>query len=298
MLDNEVRMVNIKGIDHWVKISGAENKTVPIMVIHGGPGGHNYVFEHTVGARLELDFTVIYYEQRGSGRSASPKDDNDFHFETLLSDLEDLCNILKIDKIIPLGYSFGGEFALRFASKYPHLVDRVIAEAPSNISDIDYTAKIQLQGFIEVANKEEVIKLKSVDTRIINGKELMSYIWDNTSLETQSRFLFHNEENARRMYKFWEEAWNVLKLTNTGKMADVIFKEQNLENTLVVSKNIKCNTLIIIGKNDRNCGVELARAYKDLIPKAKLVIVPNAAHFVDFEQEEIFLKEVKNFLNS
>ncbi len=61
---------------------------------------------------------------------------------------------------------------------------------------------------------------------------------------------------------------------------------------------MKCNTLIIIGKHDRNCGVELAKTYKDLIPKAKLVIVPNAAHFVDFEQEEIFLKEVKNFLHS
>lgn len=298
MLSNQEYKLNLNGINHWVKIGGAENNTVPLVIIHGGPGGHNYVFEHTIGKRLEEHYTVIYYEQRGCGRSDSPSDDLDYRMDTLLSDLYELCISLKLQKIIPLGYSFGGEIALRFASKYPHLIDKIIVQSPSMISDADFTAKTQLKGFISVGTDSEIKRFESIDTEKIHGAELMNYIWDNSSPTTQSKFMFHDLGNAQKMYDLWTEAWDKHRLMNTGKMADVVMNEDNQVDGLILCKNINSETLIIIGEHDRNCGIELAESYHQSIPSSILVIVPKAAHFADFEQEDIFFETVCDFLNT
>lgn len=296
MINQEIK-VNINGINHWVKITGIENKRTPIVIIHGGPGGHHYAFEHTIGKRLENKYTVIYYEQRGSGRSDAPIDEKDYQFHTILSDLEELCIYLNLNKVILLGYSFGAEIALYYASKYPNRVEKVIAEAPSLITNIDYNAHIQFKGFKEVATKEEIEKLDKSQESNIHGADLMHFIWDVTSFDTHSKFLFHNQEKAQKMYDLWSKAWNEKKLSNTGKMADVIFHEHFEVDTLGVSKDIKCKTLIIIGKEDKNCGLKLAKSYEKAIPNSKLVVVPHAAHFVDFEQEDIFYQAVTEFID-
>jgi proline iminopeptidase len=298
MLKNGEMYLNVNGIKHWVKITQIEKNTTPLVIIHGGPGGHNYAFEHTAGKKLEEMYTVIYYEQRGSGRSSAPMDDTDYKFETLLDDLKEICSQLNLEKIIPLGYSFGGEIAIRFAIKYPNLVSKIIVEAPSIISNINKNALIQYKGFLEVANDEEKRMFMSIDTGELYGVDLMKYLWDNTSSTTQSKFMFYNQDNAKKMYKLWGKAWDELKLSNTGKMAEVIFNEIDCFDILESSKSIKCETLILIGDNDRNCGVDLAEEYHNNIFNSKLVIVKEAAHFVDFEQEETFIKEINNFLNS
>ena len=75
---NGERFYTVNGIRHWVKVKGSEHKTTPIVVVHGGPGGNNYNFEQSPGPKLEKFATVIYYEQRGSGRSDAPADPKDY----------------------------------------------------------------------------------------------------------------------------------------------------------------------------------------------------------------------------
>jgi proline iminopeptidase len=41
--------LKVNGIYHWVKVDGAEKKTTPLIIIHGGPGGNHYNFERTAG---------------------------------------------------------------------------------------------------------------------------------------------------------------------------------------------------------------------------------------------------------
>src|SRR5690606_19068394 len=86
----------INGIKHWVKIKGSANETIPIIIVHGGPGGNNYSFERTIGPKLEEFATIVYYEQRGCGRSDAPKDPNDYSIPTLINDLNVLRDSLGI----------------------------------------------------------------------------------------------------------------------------------------------------------------------------------------------------------
>lgn len=292
MLKDGIFYIVANGIKHWVKIAGSKHQTTPLVMVHGGPGGHHYVFENTIGKRFETDTTVIYYEQRGSGRSDAPIDPSDYRLETLLLDLKCLLDVLELSKVDLLGYSFGGELIIRFAYKYPSYVHRLIAESPSVMMDMHRNACIQYHGFLSVANEEEKVALKSFDCKIMSGADLMNELWNVTGHETHQKFLFHDATKAPRMYELWGEA----KLMNTGLMMDVISHETGYIPIEEFCPKIMQPTLIVIGDHDRNCGVPLAMTYHDLIQNSTLKIIQNAAHFSDFEQEDTFYEVVHQFL--
>ncbi|MEU4184034.1 hypothetical protein AB0E57_13025, partial [Micrococcus luteus] len=64
--------VVINGVRHWVRTVGDPRVGVPLVVVHGGPGGFVYDFERLTGPALERLGSVVYYEQRGCGRSDRP----------------------------------------------------------------------------------------------------------------------------------------------------------------------------------------------------------------------------------
>ena len=53
LIGNGEYNIEINGINHWIKVEGKENNTIPLLIIHGGPGGNLYTFERTVGPQLE-----------------------------------------------------------------------------------------------------------------------------------------------------------------------------------------------------------------------------------------------------
>lgn len=289
---NGEHMIEVNRIKHWVKVAMKNEDDIPVIIIHGGPGGNNYVFENTIGKELEKNYSIIYYEQRGCGRSMHPLDSNDYLESTLLFDLALLIVKLGIKKIIPWGYSYGGELALKFAIKYPHLVDKVIAQAPSHFSDLNRMGEIQYNGFLEVATEGEKNSLMLMKKNMTSFAEVFDQVWNLTSSETQDKFLFHDSLNAARMHELWNEAG----LANTGLMFDALKKDYNQIDLLQKVHTIPCPVLIIVGQYDRNCGYELCREITDEIPSATLSILKDAAHFPDFEQQDKCLDIVQSFL--
>ena len=64
----ESMFVKIGGIDQWVQIRG-ENRDNPVLVIlHGGPGSSYVPFTQTIRS-WERYFTVVQWDQRGSGKT-------------------------------------------------------------------------------------------------------------------------------------------------------------------------------------------------------------------------------------
>jgi len=108
-----------------------------VIILHGGPD-----FDHTY-LLPELDqladhYRLIYYDQRGRGRSAVHVQPEDV---TLASDLDDLDNIRQyfhIDKVVLLGHSWGTVLALEYALRYPQHVSRLILMNPAPASADDY----------------------------------------------------------------------------------------------------------------------------------------------------------------
>jgi proline iminopeptidase len=283
----------LQGIEHWCKIAGSKHNTIPLIVVHGGPGGNHYVFERTIGVKLEEFSTVIYYEQRGSGRSRTPKDDNDYSMGTLVEDLEELRKVLNIPKIYLLGYSFGGQLCLEYVLKYPRFVEKLILQAPST-GDYENMYNIQLNGFTEVAQGEIKQRIDALNTSGIPLEEKYKQVWQLINTDTVDRLLFVNQKFAKSNRSLWEES----KLINTGKMAKILFQNQPLIPLIERVGNIKAHTLIIVGKYDRNTGVEMSKNIANSIKNSHHVIFEHSAHFPDIEETDKVTETIVKFLIS
>jgi proline iminopeptidase len=103
----------------------------PLLFLHGGPGQGCYDFMALQGDRLAASFLVIGLDQRGVDRSAQLPAGASPTVADVVDDCEELRTALGIDHWAVLGHSFGGLFALRYATTYPAAVSAVVFENPA-----------------------------------------------------------------------------------------------------------------------------------------------------------------------
>ena len=118
--------VNVGDTRLWFDVSGpsvipsgdhvVERPTV--VTVHGGPGLDHVALKDSLRA-LADDFQLVYYYQRGHGRS-DYSDAEHWDLVTWATDLRDLCDALGLEHPIVLGASFGGFVALAYAELFPH----------------------------------------------------------------------------------------------------------------------------------------------------------------------------------
>lgn len=101
-------------------------KGSPVIVIHGGPGmDHGSLAADLVP--LEKHHRVIYYDQRGGGRSTLAPD---LSIEDHVRDLDALRRHLGFEKVTLLAHSFGPAIAALYAIRYPQHVERMVFLGP------------------------------------------------------------------------------------------------------------------------------------------------------------------------
>jgi proline iminopeptidase len=89
-----------------------------VVVVHGGPGlDHAYL-------RPGLDIlanslSLVYYDQRGTGRSEGPLGPDAINLDAFVGDIDRLREALGLDEVTVLGHSFGGLIAMAYALEHP-----------------------------------------------------------------------------------------------------------------------------------------------------------------------------------
>jgi proline iminopeptidase len=101
----------------------------PVVVLHGGPGAHHDYLLPGFDA-LATGRELIYYDQRGGGRSPVPRE-TPVGWKEQVADLEELRRQWGLDRLIIAGYSWGGLLALLYAVSFPENVSRLALVAPA-----------------------------------------------------------------------------------------------------------------------------------------------------------------------
>jgi pimeloyl-ACP methyl ester carboxylesterase len=121
--------VQIGGVTQWIRIRGTSASRPVLLLMQQGPGlpiiNEARGFSRRMG--LEKDFTVVYWDQRGTGLSArSP----DISAARMVDDTVSLLEVL-LDrfgqKAIVAGFSFGATFAAYAAARRPDLMAALVA---------------------------------------------------------------------------------------------------------------------------------------------------------------------------
>jgi proline iminopeptidase len=83
--DSTYHFVTSDGVSLYLRTAGTG---YPCLFIHGGPGNTSHYFEPLPAAKmLEQQMRMIYYDQRGGGRSSSAKDSN-YSIKRMEQDIE------------------------------------------------------------------------------------------------------------------------------------------------------------------------------------------------------------------
>ena len=125
----------------FYKIEGRGSET--LVAVHGGPGNSlesiRADFEPLAKGRQ-----VIYYDQRGQGRSELLSDGTKLGYEQHVADLEALRVHFKLDRMTLIGNSWGGLLISLYAVAHPDRVERMVLDSPAS----------PLKGFIDDMDDE------------------------------------------------------------------------------------------------------------------------------------------------
>jgi pimeloyl-ACP methyl ester carboxylesterase len=137
--------IQLGGITQWIRVRGADVSNPVLLLMQQGPGlpmiNEARRLERLLG--LEEAFTVVYWDQRGTGLSSPSVRKNanrfDISVERMIDDTVTLLELLRDrfgGKTFVTGFSFGATFAAYAAARRPELVAALVAAA----MDIDMPA--------------------------------------------------------------------------------------------------------------------------------------------------------------
>ena len=128
--------VQLGGITQWIRVRGADASNPVLLLMQQGPGlpiiNEAPRLEHLLS--LENAFTVVYWDQRGTGLSSRPLGSNPDRFEISVTRMvDDTVRLLELlrdrfgGKTLVTGFSFGATFAAYAAVRRPELVAALVA---------------------------------------------------------------------------------------------------------------------------------------------------------------------------
>jgi len=155
---------NVTPHEGHIPVGGAElyfreiGKGTPVIVLHGGPDFDTSYLLPDMDSFSD-SFRLIYYDQRGRGRSAAGVKPEDVSIESEMADLDQVREHFHLDKTVLLGHSWGTVLALEYAIRHPERVSRLVImnPAPASADDLKQFQKERLEKWPELMEKRKAI---------------------------------------------------------------------------------------------------------------------------------------------
>ncbi len=128
--------VSIGGIRQWVTVDGEDCANPVVLIVHGGPGNPNTPFAHELFGAWAKQFTVVQWDQRGSGKTyaeSKPAEDEVLTMQRLAQDGVEMARYalqrLGKRKVILMGGSWGSALSVNMAMAAPELFHAYVGTA-------------------------------------------------------------------------------------------------------------------------------------------------------------------------
>ncbi len=133
---HESGLVQIGGIRQWITIEGQDCANPIVLIVHGGPGNPNTPFAHNLFGSWTRNFTVVQWDQRGSGKTyaaSTPAESDTLTMGQLTQDGIEVARYaaqrLGKRKVILMGGSWGSALAVNMALAAPELFHAYVGTA-------------------------------------------------------------------------------------------------------------------------------------------------------------------------
>lgn len=279
------RVLSVSG-GHQIYMEQCGNpKGIPVVVLHGGPGGGC-----SPAMRRFFDpdvYRVVLFDQRGCGRSKPTASVEANTTWDLVADIEQIRDLLSIDKWIVFGGSWGATLSLIYAQAHPMRVSNLI------LRGVFLMTKAELDWFYGGGASqfwpEEWARFIDLIPKAEQGDLIAAY----------HKRLFSDDIEVQtthaRAWAGWESALAVLEPSDNrgASPADYARAFARLENHYFINNGFLTEAqailnnvdkiahipgVIVQGRYDMICPPARAHALAAKWPAGELVMVPTAGH--------------------
>ncbi len=272
-LEKDVKVGDLKlHYQEW----GSESAPV-IVALHGfGLSGHMF---DEFAERVQDRYRIIALDQRGHGDSDWAPD-GDYTREAFVRDLEGFCEALGLERFVLMGHSMGGLNAVAFTVKHPERVRALVLidvgpeaakEGVDNIRRfVQGPDELEFEEFVQLAHR-------------FNPRRSLENIRD------RMRHRLRQTESGKWTWKFDKRFRQP-----DGQLR--IGSDMNNDEMWALFRSVQVPTLLVRGAESDVLTQEVAERTVREMPRARLVVVPNAGHSVPGDNPDAFTSAVLEFL--
>jgi len=292
--------VSIGGIPQSIWFRGVDTQKPTIILLHGGPGiSESALFRHYDEA-LEKHFLMVYWEQRGAGRSYHSGISRDsMSIDQFESDLDQVVDLVKYrfgkNKVILLAHSWGTVLGTIYAYQHPEKVAAYIGVAQiANFSEGERRSYAwALTQAIKRDNGDAMADLqamspqpRSVDDELTKGKWVEKF-----------GGVFHHGLSTWKLIQaaLSTDETNLVDLMKFGqgnRFSLESLRPEYAKVDLTRYRSFKIPIVFFLGRHDWHIPSVLAERYFNIIdaPGKRLVWFEESAHNPPFEEPEKFIQ--------
>lgn len=295
--------ISLGGLDQWIRIRSRDATRPVLLILYGGPGLPLFprIDELGVRAGLEEWFTVVYWEQRGTGKSYSPSiPPESMTIDRFVDDALELTEALRdrFDKeaIALLGESWGTAIGLLAATRAPERFWAYVGTG--QIVDVMEGDRRSYEFTLEEARRRE--NEKAIQSLTALGPPPYAPREAMTQRQWLAQFggIRHDQAPQGPAHLLldivttseysWKDVWQIA--TNPFFSLEHLIDELYTLDLAKQVPRVDCPVYMLHGRHDALTPGSLARSYYEQLeaPKKEWIWFNQSAHFPAFEEPEKF----------
>jgi proline iminopeptidase len=255
----------------------------PLFMVNGGPGfDHNYVHCSQAWDELAKRRRVVFYDQRGTGRSGALKAGASCTLADQIADLDAVRASLGVDRMDLLGHSWGGYLVMAYAARHPehirHLM--IVDSAAPKWSETEFLFK---NIFPEGIDRQSALQFaEALGDSAAAKQDLREYL----------AMLFYDPDHRDA---FMAHSGDYHYAPDVNRTLNGDLEKYDLGPELA---KFHFPTLVITGRFDINVAPSTAWKIHQRIAGSRFVVFERSGHLPYFEEPEAFVRTLEEFLGS
>jgi pimeloyl-ACP methyl ester carboxylesterase/ketosteroid isomerase-like protein len=235
--------------------------------------------------------TVITYDMRNRGRSERSKD---VSIQMDVADMEAVRSHFKIEKFVPIGFSYLGLMVAMYTLDHPERVSRVVQLGPVSPRFGAQYPKELMHGTDDVAAADaDVKRWREMRAQGMSTKSPREFC---EAQDKVFRFVLVGDPAHASRIQSHCDLENEWPATLDATMESSIASVKKVEITKDQMQKITVPVLIIHGTKDRNAPYGSGREWAASLPNARLVTIEGAAHASWNDDPATVFASIRQFL--
>tara|TARA_R110000868_G_scaffold380784_1_gene646906 strand:+ start:81150 stop:82013 length:864 start_codon:yes stop_codon:yes gene_type:complete len=260
-----------------------------IILLSGGPGlSCEYLLE-SHKPLAEKGFTLISWDQFGSGESEAVPSDGFYTIEHALDEMKHVVEHFHLKKFYVLGHSWGGMLGLDYCLRYPKHVEGFIAANTSFSASCLQRSCDRIRGTLDIDTQFMLMRHEAEGT--LKDEEYVAVMG-----ELKSKYVCRLPKTPDAFVRS-AEGWNFDACVALGARSFATYTGslRNYERIDQLS-GMRVPTLLIQGEYDFIMPDNVALAHAHL-PNSTVRIVLDCSHLPFFEDPEQYMEAIEEFLD-